>query len=52
MAPWVARLESDRVVVRMRVNGVVRVRGEPVVVLGMVVVRVGMRVESRYGADG
>lgn len=52
MAPGIARLETDRVVIRMRLNGVVYVRGEPVVVLWMVVVRVGMRMQRRCRADG
>lgn len=52
MAPGIARLETGRVVIRMRLNGVVCVRGKPVVVLWMVVVRVGMRMERRYRADG
>ena len=40
MAAGIARLETERVIVRMRLEGVVRVCGETVVVLGMVVVRV------------
>jgi hypothetical protein len=48
MAAGIARLEAERVIVRMRLEGVVRVCGEPVVVLGMVVVRVLVGVECRH----
>jgi hypothetical protein len=50
MAAGIARLEAERVAVRMRLEGVVRVCGKPVVVLGMVVVRVLVGVECRHRA--
>jgi hypothetical protein len=50
MAAGIARLEAERVVVRMRLEGAVRVCGKPVVVLGMVVVRVLVGVECRHRA--
>jgi hypothetical protein len=50
MAAGIARLETAGVVVRMRLEGTVRVCGKPGVVLGMVVVRVLAGVECRHRA--
>jgi hypothetical protein len=50
MAAGTARLQTERVVVRMRPEGAVLVCGKHVVVLGMVVLRELVGVECRHRA--
>ena len=47
VAAWITSFEADRVVHRMRLDGVVIVCSGPVMVLRVIVVRVDVRVQSR-----